>query len=621
MTRRATLALFLFFVAWHLSLAIGCHESSFLWRPRRGGGTELLIDLFAFGCYFALAILPLSVKRGRRPLALVCWPLLAIALFLRALDWAIYFYSGAHASVLVVTHTEGTALSLVRGAVPIGCVTAGLVASLGISTLLVLALRRDEDAGRLRWVALALLIVIVPLLSGRMRRPRGEHATTNPEWSFGRSVAAWLHERSCVAGGECSVQLRETTRDKLRRFGIHVAPKEAMPLFRARTFSRPLSFPRTASWRPRRNVIVIFFESLSAELVGAYRENRRAVTPNLDRFAAASMMVTGYYNATTPTVVSLVAALCSIYPPTGHEEFGEAYYGALDCASNVLGPRGWESIFVRGIEQSYANVGPFLRSQGFTVRDRADIARSLDEGSQSWGYSDPQLFRYLRKLLTERGDTRPLFLGMTTVDLHAPYPVRPVPRLFDDRPGGVLLDVVHASDEAFGAFWDWFQASPYAKDTILVVTGDHPIFPHAEYVQLRGPTWEKSYYDEIPLIVYDPGIELPHRLELPAASSVDLLPTILHLLDVDVPNPFEGNSLFDDRRGQDAVLGDQTDLLWSRQPDGDGHLVIRNFHTSDCDAAEDVHGAMLTPCEQIEWHHWKERLVHDKRIWRAGLRY
>jgi hypothetical protein len=609
-------------VAGQLSLLAACHELFLLWRARRGADTDLVVNLFALGIYLLVAAIPMRARgRTRGALAILLWPILGVALFARAIDWAIYFYGGAHLSVLALTHAEGAFFELLRGAVPVICVAVGITSAVAVVSLLVVALRRGDRARLFPFVLLGVALSALALFSGRMRRPRGEHASTNPEWALGRSVTNWLHERNCTDRIECSGGLRETTRRKLLRFGLRVAPKEAMPLLHANVFVRPHGLAHTADFVARRNLIIFFFESLSAEFVGAYRPSRVGITPNLDRFAAQSMKVSRYYNATTPTVVSLVSALCSFYPPSGHEQFGAEYYGALDCLSDVLRGRGWQPIFIRGIEQSYANVGPFLRSQGFEVHDRADLARSLREPSQSWGYSDPQLFRYARQLLETRRDPRPLLLAMTTVDLHAPYPMRPIPRTHPE-PGGVLLDVVHASDEAFGEFWRWFETSPYAKDTIVVVTGDHAMFPNAEYASLRGPGWEKSYYDEIPLLIHDPGLALPPRLQLIAASSVDLTPTLLHLLDLDAPNSFEGTSLFDDRRGQVGVLGDQAGLLWTLQPDGAGGDLTRNFGLGDCDpAVDDSETLPLSICEQIEWHRWKESLVRQRRVWKKGLRY
>ena len=99
------------------------------------------------------------------------------------------------------------------------------------------------------------------------------------------------------------------------------------------------------------------------------------------------------------------------------------------------------------------------------------------------------------------------------------------------------------------------------------------------------------------------------------ANSVDLLPTILHLIGVNEPNPFEGNSLFDDRRGQTGVLGDHAYLLYSNQLDEHGKRVIDSFSRHDCPADPEPTGYLMTECEQIHWHAWKMRLLSQHRIW------
>ena len=66
--------------------------------------------------------------------------------------------------------------------------------------------------------------------------------------------------------------------------------------------------------------------------------------------------------------------------------------------------------------------------------------------------------------------------------------------------------------------------------------------------KVAGDDWTPSVYDELSLIIYDPIHKLPKEYQV-NATSVDLAPTVLHLLGIkkENKNSFMGTSLFDKR--------------------------------------------------------------------------
>jgi hypothetical protein len=619
---RTIVTLLALYVLGLISLVAVSHEWRALAQPRSGVPFELLQSLVVVLLAVTLALLPLATRRSSKVLFSLCWGVVAADVVLRAIDWVVYFQSGLHMSLLVTNHAHGPGIRLALGFVPPSQLAIPVVV---LAVVLLLARRSWRAVGRIR-IPLGRLLTVgavsLTLLSlGAVvaTKPHVEHATAGPEWSLYRSLILSWRQSRCLSNPSCAEttsRLDETTRRKLTRFGIRVDPLERFPLIRPTVYRRDLPFSHSSQFVPKPNIVLVLLESMSSEFVGAYRPRNPSMTPNIDAFAAQSMRVENYFNATTPTVTAIVAELCSLYPPSGHEQFGRSFYGQLHCVADALAPSGYDSTFIRGVNKSFANVGPFLESEGFKVLDESDLKAALNEPGQSWGYSDHQLFRYLRMFLEARKADTPFFVGMTTVDLHPPFTFRRVPTILPGEEGK-LLNIVHSTDEAFGGFWNWFKQSKFAANTILVVTGDHAIFPKPEYVALRGPTWEKSFYDRIPLIIHAPGLRLPAVWMVEMGSSVDLTPSLLHLLGINHSNPFEGNSLFDDRHGQTGVLSDHTYLLYSNQLDAKGKRVINNFMLHDCGVKGAERGTfLLTECEQIQWHDWKLRLIDQRRIWR-----
>lgn len=616
------IAVLAFYVVAQLSLVIACREWNAIRAPESGLGFELLQTAAVATVAITLALIPFCGARPSRLLHALCWALIALGWTFRSVDWVVYYQSGLHINLMITSHSHADAVWLVLRSIPPVQLALPLVA-LALAILLERwSFARIESvtlAPSRLCVASGALLASLALASGSATKPRVEHATSGPEWIAYHAWRLTSDERRCRRDPVCAEQMNElgeTIRRKLTRFGMHVDPRSDLPLFKPVVYNRALPFATTRPTGQRSNVLLVFMESMSAFFVNSYNPRTPSMTPELDAFAAESMRVENYYNATTPTVTSLTAALCSIHPPAGHDEFGPAFFGALHCLSDMLAPHGYKSTFVRGIGKEFANTGPFLESQQFKVLDMVDVQAELKEDAVSWGYSDHQLFRYLRTVLERDSGEQPFLLGMTTVDLHPPFNLTAVPEVLPGEEGR-LFNIVHSTDHAFGEFWRWFKQSRFADNTIVVVTADHAVLPKPEYVQLRGADWEKSFFDRIPLFIHAPHLNLPRVLTPEIASSVDLTPTLLHLLHVNEPNSFEGISLFDDRRTKHGILGDHAFLFFSNQRGERGERVVDNFGLADCaNEPPAPHTALLTRCEQQRWHEWKLRLIDQRRIWR-----
>lgn len=63
------------------------------------------------------------------------------------------------------------------------------------------------------------------------------------------------------------------------------------------------------------------------------------------------------------------------------------------------------------------------------------------------------------------------------------------------------------------------------------------------------------FVDRIPLLIHAPWLKLPPRLDVHGRTSLDLTPTLLHLLGINrVSNSFLGYSLFDRSKDRDFSI-------------------------------------------------------------------
>ena len=164
------------------------------------------------------------------------------------------------------------------------------------------------------------------------------------------------------------------------------------------------------------------------------------------------------------------------------------------------------------------------------------------------GPSDHQMLLGLTNFLKNTKSTKPLFLSVSTIETHVGFQTNPVDGIKYKNGENETLNLVHNYDDAFGIFWNYFKNSKYTKNTIIILTGDHALYPNTDYKKVAGEDWIPSVYDDLSLIIYDPIHVLPKELTV-NASSIDLAPTVLQLLDINPhqKNSFMGTSIFDNK--------------------------------------------------------------------------
>lgn len=312
----------------------------------------------------------------------------------------------------------------------------------------------------------------------------------------------------------------------------------------------------------RKNVIVVFAEGVSARLVGAYNHDAwPGLTPNIDRLASLSMRVDDYYNHTAATFRGLVGQLSSGLSLEGsHGDKGWLSAGGGEVLGKIkrqtvpriLREQGYESVFF----SPERRVNPFNRmldSLGFDqVLTEEAIGDGLlqgryDERLGTLAMNDGSLFRGLVQFLKNRhaaGEERRFLAGLYNIGTHAFIRVNDEDKKYGDGSNNEL-NKIHVLDAALGEFLDYFLASDFAKNTILVFTTDHATYWGEEDYRKLFPSGLKPYFiDRVPLLVFDPSGGLPPSLQAGGRTSLDLAPTLLHLLGMShARNSFLGNSL------------------------------------------------------------------------------
>ena len=318
------------------------------------------------------------------------------------------------------------------------------------------------------------------------------------------------------------------------------------------------------------NVLLITIDTLRADHVGSYGY-KAAQTPALDALAARGLR---FDRALTvaPLTLPAHASLMTGTFPVHHGVRDNAGFVLPDdqpTLAHVLRARGYRT---GGFVAAFVLDHRWGIGRGFDrYSDRFDLGRyAPDVGVDTVQRSGREVVDEALAWLHE--DRSRLFLAWVHLyEPHAPYAAPPEIRArFPGTPIGAYDAEVAAADVQVGRLVDALSAEGRLDRTIVAVVGDHG--------EALGDHREQEHgffvYDatiRIPLIVAGPGI--PSRAIRQQVRIVDVMPTILDLLDIDAPSAVQGRSLVPLAQGQQLDLVGLSETWYPRQHFGWSELT------------------------------------------------
>jgi len=314
--------------------------------------------------------------------------------------------------------------------------------------------------------------------------------------------------------------------------------------------------PPPAPREPIHKIVLISLDTLRADHLGVYGYPRDT-TPKLDALAQESFVFDRMLAPAPNTPPSQMSMMTSLYPGRhGFTGEGDKLSPAIETLAERLRDAGLRTA-------GYVD-GGFLHSvfgfnRGFETYDHrgGGLAQIL-----------PRVFGWL-----DQHDSEAFFLFVHTYDIHAPY-LSPAPYagMFHDRPyAGDLVATAKRLDEIFlkkieldpvdlqhlvdsydegirytdsqiGRLFEYLEARGRFEDSWIIVTSDHgeEFGEHGSVIH-----WQLYYQPNlrIPLIVRPPGgVDGPLRIA-GAAELIDILPTLLALVEAEPLEAAQGRSL------------------------------------------------------------------------------
>ena len=329
---------------------------------------------------------------------------------------------------------------------------------------------------------------------------------------------------------------------------------------------------------PPPNVVLVTVDALRPDRLGCLG-NPRALTPTLDSLAQGGTLFTNAFTSSAWTSPALVSCLTGRHEPAHGVDTRE-----------------------KSLATDVATLAGTLVAAGYCAPDVCYLIGSPNY--QNLGFQDfPQKHEFLtaghdivfRWLETYAHSRQPFFLYYHYRDLHQPYnPSPPFDSLYlpDRRPpqdpaalarfntvrSALLLpegelafaasdtgwvrglydgEVAEADARFFRPLFDRLRRLGIAGNTVVIVTADHgeELLDHGN-IGHASTSLASTLYDEelrIPLIVSWPEGRLPCRVSEDLVQLVDVMPTVLELLGIPLPEGLQGRPLTPLLRGEELA--------------------------------------------------------------------
>jgi phosphoglycerol transferase MdoB-like AlkP superfamily enzyme len=321
--------------------------------------------------------------------------------------------------------------------------------------------------------------------------------------------------------------------------------------------------PPAENTLPIRNVVVILMESFAGHFVGALG-GRGDITPYFDQLAKEGLLFDRFFSNGTHTHQGMFATMACFPNLPSFEYLMRTPEGAHKFSGlpQLLGPRGFENIYVYNGNFQWDNQSGFFSNQGMTnFIGREDFVDPVFM-DPTWGVSDQDMFDRAAEELAKLPADKPYYALLQTLSNHTPYalpkdlPVEPVTGFgYTDE----HLTAMRYADWALGQFFEKARKLPSFNETLFVIVGDHGFGSDQQLTEMD------LFRFNVPLLLIAPGIQEKFgKLDHTVGTQIDIVPTIMGRLGGDVRHQCWGRDLLNLPAGDEGLGvikpsgGDQT---------------------------------------------------------------
>jgi len=311
-----------------------------------------------------------------------------------------------------------------------------------------------------------------------------------------------------------------------------------------------------------KNVVLISVESLSAEYMAHYGDTNK-ITPFLDSLADKSLFFTNLYATGNRTVRGLEALTLSIPPTAGESIVKRKNNKNKFTVGNIFKSRNYDVKYLYGGFCYFDNMQDFFAGNEYGIVDRSDFSPKDITFANVWGVSDEDMSRKIVEVINENVKSdKNIFYHWMTVSNHRPFTYPDgrvdIPSSAKSRKGGVKY-----TDYSIKLFFELAKKQDWYKDTVFVIVADH-------CASSAGKTELPMDGYRIPAIIFAPDGSIKPQKFTKLMSQIDLMPTLLGLLNFKYESKFLGQNVLSENYIPRAYIATYQDLGYVK----DDHLTI-----------------------------------------------
>jgi N-sulfoglucosamine sulfohydrolase len=302
------------------------------------------------------------------------------------------------------------------------------------------------------------------------------------------------------------------------------------------------------------NLLIITTDDLNYDSLG-WMGRTPSATPHFDSFAKECIAFT-HAHTTCPICQPSRSALMTGRFPHRNGALGfDPVNLKVPTLCEIMNTQGY---FTAVINKS-DHMTPREKFNWQSIVERVDLVRSTspeDSCRNPANYSRDML----AAISAAEASSRPFFINVNIIDPHRPfygtdedrkmggvlsrfpeYPIQ-LPGFLDDLPDvceevGQYERSVQRCDKSFGEIINTLEASGHSKQTLIVFISDHGMpFPFSKTTLYQSGT-------RTPLLLRWPAMPHARTDKVHMVSNIDVLPTILQLLELATPHGLDGQSL------------------------------------------------------------------------------
>ena len=327
------------------------------------------------------------------------------------------------------------------------------------------------------------------------------------------------------------------------------------------------------------NVIFIQVEAMRSDIIGK-KQNGLEVTPFLNQYAKQSTLFTRAYSTSTHTSFAQPSVLSSLWPlrRPGHSKWSSDPKWPKKLVYEILKENGYHTAVFASDTQEWQGLKYFMKPELLDrffdpttnggqakpdPRDK-DAYEQYEKGLLSVGpMTDSTTVNRAIEWLNENTETKkPFYLYLNLYRSHFPYALSdqthkiflpsdlPTNASYGDYPRSLIpiaknsyYNSLHSIDQLLKEFFEKLEKMKLAKNTIVVVFGDHGE-SFGENDQLCHGFLPVESQSRITLLIHGPKhLVQPTEDDYPA-SLIDVVPSVLGILGFPKYEILQGVNLF-----------------------------------------------------------------------------